>query len=243
MREIIQGLWVGRPLSSIERLSITSFLRHGHEYHLYCYADVGEVPPGAVVRPGEEILPASEIFCYQQEKGRGSFAAFSNLFRYKLLLERGGWWADMDVVCLRPFDFAMPAMFASETTRQAAKLATAVIKLPRGHAIAARCYELAAAADRRLMRWGETGPQLLTRVVAESGFRDPIVEPEVFCPVPWWQWKTLLDADARPALSFLTDKSYAVHLWHEMWRRANATTFALPRTSLYAQLLERFGVV
>jgi hypothetical protein len=32
--------------------------------------------------------------------GRGSVSAFSNLFRYYLLHQMGGWWVDADVVCL-----------------------------------------------------------------------------------------------------------------------------------------------
>jgi hypothetical protein len=35
MNDIIQGLWVGPELSVMEQLSVSSFLRHGHQYHLY----------------------------------------------------------------------------------------------------------------------------------------------------------------------------------------------------------------
>src|ERR1044072_9789319 len=113
MAEVIQGLWIGRPLSGLERLSMTSFLRHGHEYHLYCYDDVREVPTGVLVKDANAILPAADIFTYQQGPGQGSLAAFSNVFRYRLLLERGGWWADTDAVCLRPWDFPAPVVLAS----------------------------------------------------------------------------------------------------------------------------------
>ncbi len=30
---------------------------------------------------------------------------FANFFRYKLLLEKGGWFVDSDTICMRPFDF------------------------------------------------------------------------------------------------------------------------------------------
>ena len=60
--------------------------RNGHEYHLYVYEDVKNVPAATTLRDGNEILPASEIFQYQ---GRPSYAGFANFFRYKLLLERG----------------------------------------------------------------------------------------------------------------------------------------------------------
>ena len=48
MSQIIQGLWVGPELSVMEQLSVSSFLRHGHQYHLYVYDDVKNVPAGTL---------------------------------------------------------------------------------------------------------------------------------------------------------------------------------------------------
>src|ERR1043165_5401661 len=109
---IIQGLWIGPELSVMEQLSIVSFLRNGHDYHLYTYAELPNVPAGALIKDANAILPSSQIFQY---KDRPSYAGFSNHFRYKLLFEHGGWWADSDVVCLRPFDFADEYVFSSES--------------------------------------------------------------------------------------------------------------------------------
>ena len=39
MSAAIQGLWVGDALSDMERMSLASYLRQGHEYHLYVYND------------------------------------------------------------------------------------------------------------------------------------------------------------------------------------------------------------
>ena len=100
--DTIQGLWIGPELSVMEQLCISSFLAHGHEFHLYVYADVRNVPSGTVVRDGNDILHESFIFRYREN---GSLAGFANYFRYDLLLRRGGWWVDLDVVCLRPFQF------------------------------------------------------------------------------------------------------------------------------------------
>ena len=110
MAEIINSLWIGRPLGLIEQLSIASFLRNGCEYHLYCYEKIEGVPAGAIVRDASEILPASEIFYYSHGLGKGSVAAFANLFRYKLLFKRGGWWMDTDMVCLRPMEISEPVI-------------------------------------------------------------------------------------------------------------------------------------
>src|SRR4051812_44012710 len=95
----------------MEQLAIRSFLHHGHEFRLYTYQPVENLPPGTVELDAAEILPASAIF---ESASHKTFAGFSNFFRYKLLLEKGGWWVDSDVVCLVPFDFPTPYVFAQE---------------------------------------------------------------------------------------------------------------------------------
>src|SRR4051794_17882417 len=88
MREPVQSLWIGPELSVMEQLSIRSFLANGHPFHLYVYSDVRGIPDGADVRDAREILPESMIFQYSEYK---TVAGFANYFRYKLLLDRGGW--------------------------------------------------------------------------------------------------------------------------------------------------------
>ena len=108
---IIQCLWIGNRLSALERLSLSSFLHHGHAVHLYVYGDVAKVPDGVVLRDAAAILPANRIFTYQN---RNSYAGFANLFRYKLLCEQGGCWADADMICLAPIAHRTEHLFVSE---------------------------------------------------------------------------------------------------------------------------------
>ena len=101
---IIQGLWVEDNLSRIERLSVKSFLDHGHDVHVYSYAPhLTGLPDGAVLRDASEILPKERIWRYNNGAERGSWAGVANQFRYQLLNTRGGTWVDLDVICLRPF--------------------------------------------------------------------------------------------------------------------------------------------
>ena len=107
--KIINGLWIspdGKPLSNLERLCIYSFCANGHDFHLWTYGDLPNVPtdtsPGnVVVRDGNEILPANKMFFVKK-----SLAGFSDWFRWKLIAQFGGWYADMDMVCLRPLSLS-----------------------------------------------------------------------------------------------------------------------------------------
>lgn len=111
---IFQSLWIGERLSTLERLCLYSFIYHGHKFHLYTYDEVREVPEGVLVKDANRILPRDKIFKY---KNHDSYAGFADLFRYKMLLENGGYWVDMDMVCLRPFTEQAPYLFSENRLR------------------------------------------------------------------------------------------------------------------------------
>ena len=133
----IQGLWLGNRLGLIEQLSIRSFLAHGHPYHLYTYEDVADVPAGTKIMDGNEILPSSELYRGQH---RG-WAPFSDWFRWELLLRRGGYWMDLDMVCLKPLDFAEPLVLGWQGRRGKGVVCGAAVKAPPGHPLAQALVE------------------------------------------------------------------------------------------------------
>lgn len=228
---MIQSLWVGKRLTAMEILSIRSFLYHGHDYRLYVYEPVVNLPDGAIACDASEILPASSIFQYTDFK---SYAGFSNFFRYKLLLERGGWWVDTDIVCLRPFDFTKPYVFASEITKSGAVPASAVIKCPPDSAAMAYAWRVCASKEPALLKWGETGPKLVAEVIGRFSLEAFLHPPAVFCPVSCHDWETLVVPGMRLGLG---EASYSIHLWNEMWRYyGRDKDGSHPSTSIYGRL-------
>ncbi|HYI12323.1 MAG TPA: hypothetical protein VEK57_24935 [Thermoanaerobaculia bacterium] len=211
--ERIQTLWIGPRLSVMEQLALSSFVHHGHQVDLYTYDEVANVPEGVTVRNGNAILPASMIFQYREHQ---SYSGFSNFFRYRLLLERGGCWVDTDLVALRPFSFAEDHVFSSEEAQGIEHVNAGFIKAPAGSPAMQRAWDICAAKDRTQIRWGETGPALLREIVTTLGLESFVRPPEVFCPIPFPKWESLLD----PIPPALPENAAAVHLWNELWRRA-----------------------
>jgi hypothetical protein len=232
---VIQGLWIGSRLSALERLSIASFLANGHDFHLYLYDDIRNLPAGTTIRDASEILPASLIFQYQDHK---SFSAFANFFRYRLLLERGGWWVDADTVCLRPFDIDREYVFSSEAFRARDLVNCGVIKVPRGSPAMAYAWTVCCGKQTEQLKWGEVGPRLMAESVEKHALERFVVSPRVFCPIDYLDWQSVLDP-AR-AWSF-GDDVYAVHLWNEMWRRSRRDKDeTYDSDCLYEQLKRRY---
>ena len=74
MPEVVQSLWIGPKLSSMEKLCIQSFLKHGHPFHLYVYDHVEGVPEQAKLCDANEIVPSSRIFFYSKHNSCAGFA-------------------------------------------------------------------------------------------------------------------------------------------------------------------------
>jgi hypothetical protein len=221
-RETVRGFWKGQKLGPMERCSIQSFLDHGHPYHLFAYDDIEGVPAGAIVRDGNDIVPRDQFFL----DDRFSSASFADLFRYTLLHERGGYWADLDVICLKPFSFLQDHVFTRELEPDLSLgYGNCVIKAPPRSPVMAACRDACVARGRVSVCWGEFGPALLGRTATELGFDSAFVSYRVFCPVPSWEWETLVRSDresVRAVKQRVTGISHAIHLWAEMWRLAGA---------------------
>jgi len=230
MSDIIQGLWVGNELSVMEQLSIASFLRNGHEYQLYVYDDLKNIPSGTTIKDGNEILPASRIFQYKQQ---ASYSGFSNFFRYKLVLERGGWWVDTDTICLKTFDFEAEYVFSSEFAMGEVFINSGIFKAPPGSDVMSYAWRVCESKDPERIIWGETGPRLMAAAVREFSLESYTQAPEVFCPIGYADWHKVLEPDAELKLS---DRSYAIHLWNERWRAAGQDKNATyPADCLYEE--------
>lgn len=235
MNEVIQGLWIGPELSVMEQLSIASFLQNEHEYHLYVYDEVKNVPASTVIKDANQILPASRIFQY---KHQASYAGFANFFRYKLLLERGGWWIDTDVICLKPFDFADDYVFSSELDQEREVISSGIIKTPAGSEVMAYAWKVCEQKDPQQLKWGETGPRLMTEAVRRCSLESYAKPHRVFSPLAFTEWHRVLEPEAR---GLVDENSYAIHLWNEMWRAAGQDKNAsYDQNCLYERLKTRY---
>ncbi|WP_263374481.1 glycosyltransferase [Granulicella aggregans] len=215
---IVHGLWIGANLSKLELLTIRSFVEQGHQFILWTYSDIRcPLPMGVTVKDAAEILPADCVFkrsIVDRECGLGvgSCAGFSDLFRYKLLYEHGGYWADMDVTCLRPLDFSTPYLFRSHRLGAVGNL----MKCPP----ASRLMELTyARASRDLNENGDWhfGNRALSTTVRELGLaqyiRDDLGNAE-----SWKEGvKDFIERDTPIPGHF-----YIIHWLHECWRTLQA---------------------
>ncbi|HSD74462.1 MAG TPA: glycosyltransferase, partial [Steroidobacteraceae bacterium] len=78
---------------------MSSFVANGHTVRLHVYQPPEGVPAGVQLADAAKTLPRKRMF---RMKESNSVAGFADWFRFQLLHDQGGIWADTDVVCLKP---------------------------------------------------------------------------------------------------------------------------------------------
>jgi hypothetical protein len=222
-RPLAQSLWVGTQLRWIERLAIKSYLANGWRFQLYAYDEIENVPEGCEVLDANAIIPRREVFKEGLGSGlhAGSVGAFSDLFRYRLLYERGGMWTDTDVINLKRFDPDGRRFISTEISDAGlTTLNGAIMAAPAGHAFVERAYERAIELVRADdVFYTRIGPHLLAELLVEAGVETmELMPPHFLTAVFWMNTGDLLD----PYESFLQrlkeHEPFNLHAYTEMWR-------------------------
>ena len=115
-------LWIAGSLNWLSVSCLKSAVRQGHEVHLYSYGDVPNIPAGVTHVSAQDVIPEDEIFRYEgvdQPRLVGSYAPFSDAFRYRLLSLGLGVWIDSDMYFLRTIDMRPSVLLAWEGPEQA----------------------------------------------------------------------------------------------------------------------------
>lgn len=233
----IQSLWIGRELSKIEFLCIESYLCQGHEFHLYVYDPISNAPKGTIFKDANKIISRNEIFI----DNFGGFVTFSNKFRYTLLFKKGGWWVDMDTICLKPFDFEQDYVFSSESSdpNQRILINTNYIKSAPGSKFLQDCLDYLNQRGYSNVHLGELGANLLSRMIFLNNLVSYVIPPDFFCPISSYNLNLFID-DTQ--FSFPLE-IYAIHLCNEVWRqnKLDKNQVYSPH-SLYETLKNQYGI-
>jgi Glycosyltransferase sugar-binding region containing DXD motif len=222
-RPLAQSLWIGPRLRWIERLSMQSYLANGWRYQLLVYDVPDNVPEGVELMDAAAILPRDALFREGAGSGmhRGSVGAFSDLFRYALLAQRGGMWTDTDVINLDRFEPDGQRFVATEIN-DAGILGTngAMMAAPAGCQTQRDALRRARTLlDEGGVQFARIGPVLLAEIFAADGLHGyDLLPPDFLNPLGWMETGALLEPfcafTARPALATARN----IHVYTETWR-------------------------
>lgn len=227
----ISSLWVGRPLSWIEQLSLRSFLAVGHKVKLYSYAPIEGVPQGI------ELADASEIFQPSQDLWDNAGPSMvADLFRLHLMQKSEEVWVDTDMVALKPVTVS-DSGFSIGYEKPDQVICNAVLRTPRDSASIkllldyvndphnkpqwlrpALRNKLGKVPKEKLLsqlyhtKRSSMGPIALAYALRQTGEVSEVRPQEAYYSVPW-QFTDVLFNPYGGTEGWMSDETEAVHLW------------------------------
>ena len=233
----VNGLWIRGELSSLEQLTIYSFIDFGYEFILWTYDDFNNYKDikGLIVKDAREIISEEQVFSYkltnQFGHGKGSYAGFSDVFRYRLLYLHGGWWVDMDVTCLKRFDFDTPYVFRRSKSNSDMIVGN-IMFVPKNSSLMLKCYE-----DSKDVVNAENKDWMLPINILNNNIKDENLQQYVYTFSNEDSWITV-----SPLLLYskLEEDWYAIHWMNEEFRRIKIPKDTYISDSVLGHLYEKY---
>ncbi len=219
------SLWVGRPLSKIEITCLSSFVKHGHNFTLFVYDKKLKVPNGIIKKDANRIIPKQQIF-----KTDNSYGPFADMFRYQMIKKTGLIWTDTDNICLKK-KWNFPEYCFGLQGGGHGLVANGILKAPQNSKIINDLVRESSNFNKKDIKWGEIGPQLLTAKIKEHDLEKYIQQPKVFYPVNYWEWEDLFMPDKASSVISKSLESHTIQIWHQMLNRVGYDNNNFPEGS------------
>lgn len=223
--------WQGPSLTDVAVLCLTSMVAAGHKVDLFSFNEDLVVPSGITLRDAREILPIDKLTVHRRT---GSFALFSDIFRYQGLRQSAGTWVDTDILIIKNLQHMGEYVFGWEDDQS---INCAVLRMPpNSPCLNALCdfsnskvvvppfWNLNRQTKQRLrwlvgkdkklenLEWGVIGPKAMTHFVKAQKLLHYTQSFDVFYPVHFSEVETFWSPGDHVEQMF-TSNTRAVHLW------------------------------
>jgi hypothetical protein len=203
--------WAGPRLSAFEAACLHSFVVRGHQLTLFSFEPVGNVPEGVVRANAQDVISPSSLTRFLIN-GRPSLSHFSDYFRYVMFSKTDLVWVDTDVLMLA--DFAPDPGRNLLGREDARSICGAVMRIRRDDPLLHTLIQHTEALMDTRMRWGDTGPRLLTQVFGDA--LEVAHPPERFFPVHYDDFWKVFVPDHFAECQALCSKADTLHLWNNI---------------------------
>lgn len=229
MPTTVNMFWHGSALPSYAWSCIQTFVDRGHAVKLFSYHQI-EVPQGVTNVDAGTVIELRDLECYQ------SIEAFSDRFRYELLFKQGGWWMDVDVVCLTD---RLPDSSHAWAEEEPGIINNAILKFPAGDPAAGLLAKKAGELVGRSQPWGTTGPHLASQILGSSKPARRAGSTAEFYPLHWLEAPRLLLPEHANDISRQIENSLFLHLWINVFKNLGVDlNNESPRGSFMYELLK-----
>jgi len=227
--------WHGPSLSLYEWACLSSFVRNGIEVRLHTFNLSLPVPEGVRLIDAGLLAKVEEVTAFNQGGHKASIAAFTDIFRYRVLGREPGWWFDTDVFCLKGPDHYRALEEQSRGLlvgfEEKEKVNGAVMYV--SDTAIARELEQRANAKGLDFEWGAIGPGLVTEFLAEQPGKVTTLSEKYFYPVHYLETVRFFRPEEKAGCERDAADAVCVHLWNEFLRRWRVPKNILPCEGSY----------
>ena len=203
MPTTVNMFWHDGPLPPFAWACMQSFIDHGHAIRLFTYHRI-EAPRGVINADAGTVVGFDQVGRYR------SVTAFSDIFRYELLLKDGGWWIDTDVVCLTD---RLPETTHAWAEEEPGVINGAILKFPKGDPVVAQLATKVRELADRVVPWGATGPHLASQILRSCHPAQRAGSTSTFYPLHWLEAPRLLLPEHAADIVCQIEGASFVHLW------------------------------
>jgi hypothetical protein len=246
-KEIANFFWHGE-FSVVEDACVKSFVKQGFDVHMWSYT--GIQVDGAKSCDASQILPKNDIFKYQHAyegmiSESSKLAAFSDVFRYKVMSFNFGWWFDTDCYCLKnQLEFKKlkknKSLVAGLENLKTSILANGAMWADNIFLdfINKKTKEISEQKNYILSFWGELGPTLITKTALNLKLQNQFLPIDNFYAIQMVQDDLFIDPSKKKYAKSLIKNSYLTHIWTKQWKNKNIDRNNLPKDSLIENLVQ-----
>ncbi|NML29721.1 hypothetical protein [Paraburkholderia antibiotica] len=201
------SFWHGPELSPYEIACLNSFTLYGSEVALYSYEPIANLPPRVIAKDASTILPRDSLNDFPIH-GVPSMAHFTDYFRFVMFTKTDEIWVDTDMLLLRDFDLSANGDLIGRETPTS--ICTALLRLDPAQPRLRDLIGRVEAMKGTELKWGATGPRLLTAVY---GVKAGLPE-SLFYPVHFDDYYKVFLPRYFDECAALCSDAYSLHLWN-----------------------------
>jgi len=254
IRKELTSLWIGKEFNKLSKLAVTSWLRLGYKVNLYINQNF-KLPldlKSFELNGQLNFCNANDILNTKKIK---DILPFSDLWRYTYLYNYGGTWIDADMVLLK----SLPddnIIISSEHTFQSGAYKSkeskicniGVLRMPKD------CSILKSIIDKINDKGLDNtefcdNMKLFRTIINKSYYKNFIVEPDEYCPIPWFnckemyydiKYKKKYDVDVK-SNDWIINNSIGLHKWNNFTFNKHEIDFSkIKVNSIYHRLFHHY---
>lgn len=220
-------LWFGNKPTTLQYVSWSSYVYHGHELTVYVYDMSIQLPDGVIKKNANEIVLEKEIFLpkFISSSLGGGHSQFSDIFRIYMLKKTDLIWTDSDVVCLTdnwpdPEPYLFGYMIDNPLPYAGPIRVNGDILYINDDAILDGIIEsFIDVPDDFKDDQTRLGPDLLTTIVSQNNLHKFVKEEKMFHPVRYGNADYFTRHEKFNLVQNFVSGSVAVALFHSYWHR------------------------